>query len=83
MKKWTPKEYAEYVNEDFINLLLSEEYETVLRIFSFDERDEYNRLLGEKIGTIPDDEDIEPPDDMGDPFLNDFFSLDGRRLLNT
>lgn len=48
MKKWTPKEYAEYVNEDFINLLLSEEYETVLRIFSFDERDEYNRLLGEK-----------------------------------
>lgn len=24
-----------------------------------------------KIGTIPDDEDIEPPDDMGDPFLND------------
>ncbi len=52
MKKWTPKEYAEYVaslpNEDFINLLLSDEYETVLRIFSFDERDEYNRLLGEK-----------------------------------
>lgn len=48
MKKWTPKECAEYVNEDFINLLLSDEYETVLRIFSFDERDEYNRLLGEK-----------------------------------
>lgn len=52
MKKRTPKAYAEYVasltNEDFINLLLSDEYETVLRIFSFDERDEYNRLLGEK-----------------------------------
>lgn len=51
-KQFGDEEYAEYVvslpNEDFINLLLSDEYETVLRIFSFDERDEYNRLLGEK-----------------------------------
>lgn len=80
MKKWTGKEYAEYIlalpNDEYADLMLNrhDEYQKVYNSLSSNDKKEFNRIKDERLGTIPDDYEMELPDDMGDPFLNGLVS---------